>query len=321
MKTQQLSKEKARSSKTEELLKLQLTEAMRLIRELQRSNAELLRQNASILQINSNALLGNRNNIQINEDDRFINDVLSLITDNNQHSYDSFTSINDNKSGISDSNVSEIDNDISFKDKSRMKKDNKPVISDNSKSKTDSSIRVNDNDSGIIEIGGKKFDKKTLIERLQFQINFQENKDFKEEELIKIWRERFHQYQKAINENMNNHRRKVPASYLLDKPDLKNELVYQDAFDKIYWAFRVLNKRKRKNMPALKRQVNMLIRLYSVIGCKPQELFSSCGVTAITGFRYIANLRNLGFVSCSGRGTGGHYSITPQGERFLRETT
>jgi predicted transcriptional regulator len=107
----------------------------------------------------------------------------------------------------------------------------------------------------------------------------------------------------------------------LGKPDLKNELVYRDAFDRIYSAFRELNKIKRKNMPALKRQANMLISLYNVIECKPQELFAACGLTPISGFRYVSKLRDLGFIKTSGRGTGGSYSITRAGEKFLIEAS
>ncbi|HKR05232.1 MAG TPA: hypothetical protein VJY62_11425 [Bacteroidia bacterium] len=349
MKTQQISKGKATSASNEALLKLQLSEAMRLIGELQRSNAELMRQNASLMQINSTVLLGNngklhfkRNNLQVNEDDRFINDVLSLITDNsvrvidnnlsvinsfpfvidgNLSDSDNNTSVIDNNTKIIDDNLPVPDKKTSVNDKSRKKKDNKLSVTGNTKSLADNNASQIDNSNDEIECNGKMINKKILLERLHYRYNLTHNRNFNEEELIKIWRDEINHVKELNKRIIENRMRKVPALFFLNKQNLKEEHCYKEAFHKIYYAYKNLKQRNRKNLPSLKRQANMLIHLYEKIGCKPDELFAACGVTAVSGFRYVAKLTDFGFMTSSGRGTGCHYSITPEGEKFLEEAS
>jgi predicted transcriptional regulator len=72
-----------------------------------------------------------------------------------------------------------------------------------------------------------------------------------------------------------------------------------------------------QNEPNLRKQIFMLIHLYSNSALGSAELFGKAGVGGVTGARYVSYLKKLGLINYSGARKKGHYHITPIGREFL----
>jgi predicted transcriptional regulator len=75
-----------------------------------------------------------------------------------------------------------------------------------------------------------------------------------------------------------------------------------------------------QNGPNLKKQVLMLVSLYSKQSLRAAELFSFAGVGGVTGARYVSALKKYGLICFTGARKKGHYEITPRGVEFLENT-
>lgn len=74
------------------------------------------------------------------------------------------------------------------------------------------------------------------------------------------------------------------------------------------------------NEPNLKKQVLMLVHLYSTPSLRAAELFNVSGVGGVTGARYISALKKFGLIFYTGARKKGCYKITEKGISFIKET-
>ena len=72
-----------------------------------------------------------------------------------------------------------------------------------------------------------------------------------------------------------------------------------------------------QNEPNLRKQIFMLIHLYSSSQLGSADLFSKAGVGGVTGARYVSYLKKLGLICYTGARKKGHYHITQTGKEFL----
>lgn len=72
-----------------------------------------------------------------------------------------------------------------------------------------------------------------------------------------------------------------------------------------------------KNNPTKKRQMQILSLLYEHQKMSGLNLFMTCGITGVSGARYIAALKQFGLIEFSGYRKGGHYLITEKGKKLV----
>jgi predicted transcriptional regulator len=72
-----------------------------------------------------------------------------------------------------------------------------------------------------------------------------------------------------------------------------------------------------QNGPNLKKQVLMLVNLYSSSALKSDELFQLSGVGGVTGARYVSVLKKFGMIRFTGARKKGSYEITRAGKDFI----
>ena len=313
MNNQQVTTENRRATARETLLTQQLSEAMKLIRQLQRNNAEIIKQNTDLMRTNSLLITNNRKSILTNsnvtagnEEDTFINDILSLINDKSAADIDKKPGVIDNYAINNDSITGKNDNNVSIND-------NKTTI-------IESNRTVNDNKPEEIEINGKIYDKKALLEKLRFGRNILWKQNLSDDQLIAAFKNRYAETIKAREKADLEKMKKVPALYYLDH-DPKGGIGYEHSFDLLLNAYRKFKYRNKKNTPSLVKQIKMLLCLYKGYYHSPREIFNACNLTNITGYRYAAKLSEYGLIRCTGRGNTCQYNISQKGKEFLENTS
>ena len=75
-----------------------------------------------------------------------------------------------------------------------------------------------------------------------------------------------------------------------------------------------------QNGPNLKKQILMLIHLYTTATLRASELFHFAGVGGVTGARYVSTLKKFGLIRYTGARKKGHYEITKNGVAFIENT-
>ncbi len=76
-----------------------------------------------------------------------------------------------------------------------------------------------------------------------------------------------------------------------------------------------------KNTPTKKRQMQILTLLYDHQKMSGLKLFMTCGITGVSGARYIHTLKQFGLIEFSGYRKGGHYLITEKGKKLVEGET
>jgi predicted transcriptional regulator/uncharacterized protein YoxC len=77
---------------------------------------------------------------------------------------------------------------------------------------------------------------------------------------------------------------------------------------------------KAQNGPNLKKQMLMLVHLYTTASLRASELFNLAGVGGVTGARYVSTLKKFGLIRYTGARKKGHYEITKDGVEFVENT-
>ena len=74
------------------------------------------------------------------------------------------------------------------------------------------------------------------------------------------------------------------------------------------------------NGPNLRKQVLMLVYLYSTSSLRAAELFNRCSVGGVTGARYVSTLKKFELIRYNGARKKGHYEITQKGMEFIENS-
>jgi predicted transcriptional regulator len=74
---------------------------------------------------------------------------------------------------------------------------------------------------------------------------------------------------------------------------------------------------KVKNNPTKKRQMQILSLLYENQKMSGLRLFMTCGITGVSGARYISALKKFGLIEFSGFRKDGYYFITEKGKKLV----
>jgi predicted transcriptional regulator len=72
-----------------------------------------------------------------------------------------------------------------------------------------------------------------------------------------------------------------------------------------------------QNGPNIRKQVQMLIHLYSTPSLRAGDLFSLTGIGGVTGARYVSALKKFQLIEYTGARKKGHYKITSKGRSFV----
>ena len=72
-----------------------------------------------------------------------------------------------------------------------------------------------------------------------------------------------------------------------------------------------------QNAPNLRKQMVMLMHLYTNNSLRADQLFSMTGVGGVTGARYVSALKKFDFIRYTGARKKGYYEITRKGKEFI----
>jgi len=72
-----------------------------------------------------------------------------------------------------------------------------------------------------------------------------------------------------------------------------------------------------QNNPNIRKQILMLLYLYSNSPSGSADLFQNAGVGGVTGARYVSHLKKLGLICYTGARKKGHYKMTTAGIEFI----
>ena len=91
--------------------------------------------------------------------------------------------------------------------------------------------------------------------------------------------------------------------------------------EELYQKWKSFPGQAAKNAPNLRKQVMMLVRLYTIGKLKASDLFYQSDIGAVTGARYVATLKKFGLIEYKGARKKGHYLITETGKEFIEGRT
>ena len=103
----------------------------------------------------------------------------------------------------------------------------------------------------------------------------------------------------------------------LVKPELSDTIESEFDVDKLQDRWKNYPGQKGQNGPNLRKQVLMLIHLYTTSSLRAAELFNRAGVGGVTGARYVSMLKNFELIRYTGARKKGHYEITRTGMDFI----
>ncbi len=72
-----------------------------------------------------------------------------------------------------------------------------------------------------------------------------------------------------------------------------------------------------QNGPNIRKQVQMLIHLYSTPSLRASDLVNRTGIGGVTGARYVSVLKKFNLIEYTGARKKGHYKITSKGRGFV----
>ena len=75
-----------------------------------------------------------------------------------------------------------------------------------------------------------------------------------------------------------------------------------------------------QNGPNIRKQVQMLIHLYTIPSLRASDLFNRTGIGGVTGARYVSVLKKFHLIEYTGARKKGHYKITSKGRNFIEQS-
>jgi predicted transcriptional regulator len=75
-----------------------------------------------------------------------------------------------------------------------------------------------------------------------------------------------------------------------------------------------------QNGPNIRKQVQMLVNLYSTPSLRAADLFNRTGIGGVTGARYVSVLKKFQLIEYTGARKKGHYKITSKGRHFVEQS-
>jgi predicted transcriptional regulator len=75
-----------------------------------------------------------------------------------------------------------------------------------------------------------------------------------------------------------------------------------------------------QNGPNIRKQVQMLINLYTIPSLRASDLFNRTGIGGVTGARYVSVLKKFNLIEYTGARKKGHYKITSKGRGFIEQS-
>ena len=75
-----------------------------------------------------------------------------------------------------------------------------------------------------------------------------------------------------------------------------------------------------QNGPNIRKQIQMLIHLYSTPSLRAADLFNRTGIGGVTGARYVSVLKKYQLIEYTGARKKGHYKITSKGRVFIDQS-
>ncbi len=88
----------------------------------------------------------------------------------------------------------------------------------------------------------------------------------------------------------------------------------------LYQRWKSYPGQKAQNGPNLRKQVLMLVHLYTTTSLRASELFNLTGVGGVTGARYVSTLKKYFLIEYTGARKKGHYKITSKGKEFIENS-
>jgi hypothetical protein len=103
----------------------------------------------------------------------------------------------------------------------------------------------------------------------------------------------------------------VPVATEAEKPEIKSPQPLGQ--DDLARRIRSLRRNKLQSQPTVIEKAKFLLAIYNTPGgIRNNILFADCGITRVTGMRYVSFFRKFSMVS-----SGGTYSITGLGKKFV----
>ena len=90
--------------------------------------------------------------------------------------------------------------------------------------------------------------------------------------------------------------------------------------DELYKRWKNYPGQVAHNEPNLRKQVLMLVYLYSMSSLRAADLFNHCGVGGVTGARYVSTLKKFELIRYNGARKKGNYEIMSKGVEFIENS-
>lgn len=118
----------------------------------------------------------------------------------------------------------------------------------------------------------------------------------------------------SLNNNYSDDQLKTSQEIASEK--IESEFDLED----LYNRWKIYPGQVAHNGPNLRKQVLMLVYLYSTSSLRAAELFNRCSVGGVTGARYVSTLKKFELIRYNGARKKGHYEITQKGMEFIENS-
>jgi len=136
------------------------------------------------------------------------------------------------------------------------------------------------------------------------------------DELQKIHGNAIHTNERNVYSNVsriNNEKEKQSS----EKLSRSNDFISSVNMDDLCHRWKNFPGQMAQNTPNIRKQILMLLYLYSHSPSGSADLFQNAGVGGVTGARYVSHLKKLGLICYTGARKKGHYKMTAAGIDFI----
>lgn len=124
-----------------------------------------------------------------------------------------------------------------------------------------------------------------------------------------------------LNDRLRNRTESGSSEYLHHTISSHSEkLADEFDMDDLYSRWKSFPGQVAQNGPNIRKQVQMLIHLYSTPSLRAADLFNRTGIGGVTGARYVSVLKKFQFIEYTGARKKGHYKITSKGRSFVDQS-
>jgi predicted transcriptional regulator len=123
---------------------------------------------------------------------------------------------------------------------------------------------------------------------------------------------RRNEFSSSMNDN---NIERVKTSEEINSEKMESEFDLED----LYNRWKNFPGQTAQNGPNLRKQILMLVNLYSTNSLRATDLFNRSGVGGVTGARYVSTLKKFELIRYSGARKKGWYEITGKGIEFIEK--